>query len=134
MSTATAVTLVPRMDNPVLMVPAALDGLRAAGEDAADTGVPHTTLEFVHLRASQINSCAVCVHMHARELRRLGESDERIDSVAAWREAPFYSEAERAALDLTEEVTRIADRGLREGMLLELMEADGALRSHLERP
>jgi AhpD family alkylhydroperoxidase len=73
-------------------------------------GVPERTLELVHLRASQINGCALCLDMHARDLKKGGESDERLWTVAAWREAPFFTDAERAALALTEAATRIADR------------------------
>ena len=58
------------------------------------------TLELVHLRASQINGCSVCVDMHARELKKAGETDERLFAVAAWREAPYFTDAERAALAL----------------------------------
>jgi AhpD family alkylhydroperoxidase len=73
--------------------------------------VPRSTLELMNLRASQINGCAVCLDMHSRALKKMGEPDERIFAVAAWREAPYYSDAERAALALTEATTRIADRG-----------------------
>ncbi len=100
-----------RMGNPAMVVPGAMKALVALGTAAAQAGVPQTTLHLVHLRASQINSCSVCVHMHARDLRKAGESDERIDTVAGWREAPFFTDAERAALALAEAVTRIADRG-----------------------
>jgi AhpD family alkylhydroperoxidase len=65
--------------------------------------------ELVHLRASQINGCSVCVHMHSGGLKKAGESDERIWAVAAWRDAPFFSDAERAALALTESMTRLSD-------------------------
>jgi AhpD family alkylhydroperoxidase len=65
---------------------------------------------MVHLRASQINGCSVCVDIHSRELQHAGESPERIMMVAAWREAPYFSDAERAALALTEAATRLADR------------------------
>jgi AhpD family alkylhydroperoxidase len=68
-------------------------------------------LELVHLRASQINGCSVCVDMHAKALRKAGESEERVFAVGAWRETPFFSAAERAALELTEALTRLADRG-----------------------
>ena len=72
--------------------------------------MPDVTHKLVHLRASQINGCSVCVDMHARELKEAGETDERIFAVAAWRETPYFTEAERAALALTEAVTRLADR------------------------
>jgi AhpD family alkylhydroperoxidase len=65
---------------------------------------------MVHLRASQINGCSVCVDMHARELKKAGESDDRIHAVSAWYDAPYFSDAERAALALTEAATRINDR------------------------
>lgn len=99
-----------RMGNPALIVPGAFHGLKAVSDAARKTGVPQTTLELVNLRASQINGCSVCLHMHARDLRKAGESDERIDTVAGWRDAPFFSEAERVALALTEALTRLSDR------------------------
>jgi AhpD family alkylhydroperoxidase len=73
-------------------------------------GVPDATHLLVQLRASQINGCSVCVDMHARDMRKAGESDERLFAVAAWREAPYFTDAERAALALTECVTRLSDR------------------------
>ena len=99
-----------RMGNPALIVPGAFPALKALADATRRTGVPQTTLELMNLRASQINGCSVCVHMHARDLRKAGESDERIDTVAGWRDAPFFSEAERAALALTEALTRLSDR------------------------
>jgi AhpD family alkylhydroperoxidase len=71
--------------------------------------VPATTLYLVEARASQINGCSVCLDMHTRELKAAGEPDERIFMVGAWREAPYFSDAERAALALTEAATRLAD-------------------------
>ncbi|TDC93559.1 carboxymuconolactone decarboxylase family protein [Actinomadura sp. 7K507] len=73
------------------------------------SGVPHSTLLLVKLRVSQINGCAFCVHMHSRDAKKAGETDERLWSVAAWREAPFYTGEERAALALAESATRITD-------------------------
>ena len=72
--------------------------------------MPAWTRELVHLRASQINGCSVCVDMHARDLKQAGETDERLFAVAAWRDAPYFTDAERAALALTEAVTRLSDR------------------------
>src|SRR5208283_933816 len=72
--------------------------------------VARATLELMNLRASQINGCSVCVDMHSRALRKLGEKDQRIFAVSAWREAPYYSDAERAALALTEAASRLSDR------------------------
>ncbi|MEV8632272.1 carboxymuconolactone decarboxylase family protein [Streptosporangium sp. NPDC051023] len=74
------------------------------------SALPHATLELVKLRASQINGCGFCVDMHSHDAKQAGESDERLFSVAAWREAPYYTDAERAALALAEEATRLSDR------------------------
>ena len=101
----------PRMKNPAMTVPGAFEALQAIHKGIAKSGIPSTTLELVNLRASQINGCSVCVDMHWRGLRKLGEKDERIFAVAAWRESPYYSPAERAALALTEAATRLSDRG-----------------------
>ena len=99
-----------RLKNPALSVPGALDALTKLGAAATTAGIPKTTLYMVHLRASQINGCSVCVDIHSRELAHAGESSERIHTVAAWRETPYFSDAERAALALTEAITRLADR------------------------
>ena len=99
-----------RIKNPALSVPGALDALNNLGASARTGGIPETTLYMVHLRASQINGCSVCVDIHSRELEHAGESSERIHTVAAWREAPYFSDAERAALALAEATTRLADR------------------------
>ncbi len=100
----------PRMANPAMTVPGAMQALVALSGSARRTGVPETTLHLTHLRASQINGCSVCVDMHAKELLASGESVERIFAVGAWREAPYFTDAERAALALCESVTRLADR------------------------
>jgi AhpD family alkylhydroperoxidase len=99
-----------RIPNPALSTPGALEALLALSESAKHAGVPATTLELVHLRASQINQCGVCVDLGARAMQRAGEPVERIVGVAAWRETPGFDDAERAALALTEAVTRLADR------------------------
>ncbi len=72
-------------------------------------GLEHSLLELIKLRASQINGCAHCIDMHAKELRADGESEQRIYLLNAWRESPFYSERERAALAWTEAVTRVSE-------------------------
>ena len=74
-----------RIPNPALTVPGAMDALLALSKSATKAGIPHSTLDLVHLRASQINGCGVCVDMHAKDLKRAGEADERIFAVAAWR-------------------------------------------------
>jgi AhpD family alkylhydroperoxidase len=100
----------PRIKNPAMSLPGAFDALQALGKSIEKGGVPRATLELVNLRASQINGCSVCVDMHWRGLRKLGEKDERIFAVSAWRESPYYSEAERAALALAEAASRLSDR------------------------
>src|SRR5437868_3597055 len=104
-------TMQARMTNPVFVVPDALKALNALATSISKGGVPNSTLELVRLRASQINGCSMCVEMHARDLKKAGETDERLFAVAAWREAPYFSDAERAALALTEAATRMSDRG-----------------------
>ena len=98
-----------RMNHPVMVVPDAMKSLQALSA-TVEQGLPRKILELVHLRASQINGCSVCVDMHPKIARKSGESDERLFAVAAWRDAPYFSEAERAALALTEAVTRLSDR------------------------
>jgi len=102
------------MTSPALSVPGVLDALQALGkaanEAASTAGVPRSTIDLVGLRASQINGCAVCLDMHTRAARKAGETDERLFTLAAWRDAPYFTDAERAVLALTEAGTRLADR------------------------
>jgi AhpD family alkylhydroperoxidase len=99
-----------RMTHPVMVLPDVMKALLALSKAAQSGTVPETTHKLIHLRVSQINGCSVCVDMHARELKEAGESDERIWGVGAWRESPYFSDAERAALALAECVTRLADQ------------------------
>src|SRR5205823_9735791 len=99
-----------RMSNPAMILPDAMDAIQALLKATKKGGVPPAKLELVHLRASQINGCSFCVDSGARSAKRAGETDERLFAVAAWREAPYFNDAERAALALTEAVTRLADR------------------------
>ncbi|ALN61707.1 alkylhydroperoxidase AhpD family core domain protein [Lysobacter antibioticus] len=99
-----------RMNNPALIHADTMKALWALKASTENKGVPARTLILIELRASQINGCSVCVDMHAREGKKAGESDERLFAVSAWREAPYFNEAERAALALTEALTRISDR------------------------
>ena len=99
-----------RMKNPAMVVPDALQHLLDLAEATKKIGVPPTTADLIHLRVAQINGCSYCVDMHARDLKKAGETDERLFAVAAWREAPYFSEAERAALALAEAATRLSDR------------------------
>jgi AhpD family alkylhydroperoxidase len=87
----------------------ALKYLASAGRTAADSTLPVATQELVRLRASQINGCGVCTDMHTKDAAAAGESALRLNLVAAWREATVFTEAERAALELAEQGTRIAD-------------------------
>ena len=98
-----------RMTNPAFAIDGAMDALNALGKSISRARMP-VRRELVHLRASQINGCSVCVDMHAKAARKAGESEERVFAVAAWRETPFFNGAERAALALTESLTRVADR------------------------
>jgi AhpD family alkylhydroperoxidase len=95
-------------------MPGVLDALqslsKAANAAASEAHLPQTTMELVNLRASQINGCAVCLDMHTRGAKKAGETDERLFTVSAWRDAPYFTDAERAALALTEVGTRLADQ------------------------
>lgn len=99
-----------RMKNPAMVVEGAIQPLMALGAVVKQGSVPAKTLSLMHLRASQINGCSVCVDMHARGLMGAGETQERLMAVAAWRDAPYFNDAERAALALTEAATRLNDR------------------------
>ena len=99
-----------RMTNPAFALTPATRPLMDLGAAVKNAGLSPLLIDLVNVRASQINGCSVCVHMHTRDLRKAGESDERLDTVAAWRDTPFFTDAERAALALTEALTRVADR------------------------
>lgn len=103
-------TMQARMQNPAVIIPDAMPSILSVLKAAKKGGVPEKTLELVHLRASQINGCSYCVDAGARNAKKAGESDERLFAVAAWREAPYFTDAERAALALAEAVTRLSDR------------------------
>src|SRR4051794_37153998 len=102
-------TLEARIANPAFAVPGAMDALAALSKAISRVRLSPQLVELMHLRASQINGCGVCAVQHPKIARKLGETDDRIFAVAAWRDAPFYTDAERAALALTEAVTRLAD-------------------------
>jgi AhpD family alkylhydroperoxidase len=99
-----------RMKNPVMILPGAMQALQALSASIEKSGLPASTVGLVQVRASQINGCGVCLDMHHRMLKRAGETDERLATVAAWRDAPYFTEPERAALALTEALTRLSDR------------------------
>ncbi|MEU3746840.1 MULTISPECIES: carboxymuconolactone decarboxylase family protein [Streptomyces] len=98
-----------RMTNPAYVLPDAGPAIMNLVKAARQGGVPESTLELVHLRASQINSCGFCVDIGAKNARKAGVSDEKLFAVAAWREAPYFTDEERAALALAEAATRLAD-------------------------
>ena len=99
-----------RIKHPAYALPGVMDALQSLGAAVAKSGVPPRLVELLSLRASQINGCSVCIDGHPRIARKLGETDERLFAVAAWRDAPYFTAAERAALALVEAVTRLADR------------------------
>jgi AhpD family alkylhydroperoxidase len=97
------------MKNPAVIIPEAMGAIKALNEAVQQGGVPQRTLDLVHLRTSQINGCAVFLGSATRS-RSEGETDERLFGLVAWRDTPYFTDAERAALALAEAVTRLADR------------------------
>jgi AhpD family alkylhydroperoxidase len=104
----------PRIKGPTMTVPGLMDAMQALGkatsEAASQAGLPAATINLLALRASQINGCAVCLDMHTRGARKSGETDERLATLAAWRDSPYFTQPERAALALAEAATRLADQ------------------------
>lgn len=99
-----------RMKNPATILPEAMPAIQALYGATAKGGVPPAIHHLVHLRASQINGCGFCVDSGVRHAKKTGESDERLFAVSAWRDTPYFTDAERAALALAEAVTRLSDR------------------------
>jgi AhpD family alkylhydroperoxidase len=99
-----------RMGNPGLVLEGAYEALMALGKAVGRSGLSPLLLELVSMRASQINGCGVCAVQHPRIAKRLGETDDRLHALTGWRDAPYFTDAERAALALTEAATRLADR------------------------
>ena len=98
------------MKNPAMVITDAGQAIGALVAALRRAGLPEATGNLVHLRVSQINGCSACVDGGARTAQKAGESAERLFAVAAWREAPYFNDAERAALALAEAVTRLSDR------------------------
>lgn len=98
----------PRM-NPYSAAPEAIDAMIKLENYTRESGLEHSLIELVKIRASQINGCAYCIHMHTADARKTGETEERLYLLSAWRESPLYSDRERAALAWTDSLTRIAD-------------------------
>ena len=100
----------PRMKSPVFVLPGTREAILSIVKASEAAGVPRVTLELVNTRVGQLNGCSVCVDMHSRALKKLGESDARVHTLSVWREAPYFTDAERAALALAEASTRLSDR------------------------
>jgi AhpD family alkylhydroperoxidase len=98
------------MKNPAMILPDAMTGIQHLYKAMSTGGVAESTLELVHLRVSQINGCSACVAAAVAKAASTGISPERLGSVAAWRETPYFTEPERAALALAEAATRLSDR------------------------
>lgn len=99
----------PRIANPHQLAPAGIKAMMALEASFASSGLDPVLMELVRLRASQINGCAYCIHMHSTDLRRRGEPEMRLYMLDAWRDSSLYSERERAALGWTEALTRLAE-------------------------
>lgn len=100
-----------RVKEPLKAAPAAIKAMVALEAALAASGLDHNLLELVKLRASQINGCAFCIHMHTTDLRRHGETEMRLYMLNAWRESSLYTPRERAALAWTDTLTRLAETG-----------------------
>jgi AhpD family alkylhydroperoxidase len=98
----------PRVDF-TKMLPNVMQALNPIAKYVNNSGLDHRLLELVKMRTSQLNGCAYCLDMHAKDARAAGETEQRLYLLDAWREAPLYTERERAALEWTEAVTRVAD-------------------------
>jgi AhpD family alkylhydroperoxidase len=99
-----------RLTNPTAINQEAIQALWALSGAIEKSGLSRKLIGLVEMRASQINGCGVCLDMHAREMKMAGEMDERLHAIAGWHDAPYFTDAERAALALTEAVTRLSDR------------------------
>jgi AhpD family alkylhydroperoxidase len=103
--------MTPRIANPHALAPEAIKAMMALEQSFTKSGLDHDLLELVKFRVSQINGCAFCLHMHATDLRRHGESEMRLYMLSAWRESTLYSDRERAALGWAEALTRLPETG-----------------------
>ncbi len=99
-----------RMKNPATILPEAVKPLQALYMAVQKGGIPAQTLALMHLRASQINGCSLCVDSGVKHAKQAGKADERLFAVSAWRETPYFNHAERAALALAEAATRMSDQ------------------------
>jgi AhpD family alkylhydroperoxidase len=106
----TMTTIQQRMPNPAELIPEATQPIQALYATAFKSGLPASTFALLHLRVSQINGCAQCIDGGAKQAKKDGETDERLFALSAWRDTPYFTDSERAALALAESVTRLADR------------------------
>ncbi len=97
----------PRIEAAKYFSSGGVRAMQSLQKEVESSGLEHSLMELVKIRASQINGCAYCLDMHTKDARALGETEQRIYALSAWREAPFFSERERAALDWAESVTQI---------------------------
>ena len=98
-----------RVDFVKVLMPKAMQALNPIAKYVNNSGLDHKLLELVKMRTSQLNGCAYCIDMHSKDARAAGETEQRLYLLDAWRETPLYTERERAALEWTEAVTRVAD-------------------------
>jgi AhpD family alkylhydroperoxidase len=98
-----------RIANPFPLAPASFDAMRSLEASLGESGLDPVLMDLVRLRASQINGCAYCIHMHTTDLRKLGEPEMRLYMLDAWRESSLYSDNERAALGWTEALTKLPE-------------------------
>jgi AhpD family alkylhydroperoxidase len=101
------------------LAPEPVRAMYSLGGYLAGCGLEHSVLELVKLRASQLNGCAFCIDMHTKDARAAGETEQRLYGLWAWRETPFFSERERAALAWTEAVTRLGEHGVSDAAFAE---------------
>jgi AhpD family alkylhydroperoxidase len=102
--------------------PEGFKAIRGLQEYVEGSGLEHGLLELVKMRASQINGCAFCLDMHSKDARAAGETEQRLYLLDAWRESPFYSERERAALAWTEALTRVSQHEVTDSLYVETRE------------
>jgi AhpD family alkylhydroperoxidase len=103
--------MTPRLHNPYKHAPEGIKAMLALEASIKASGLEHSLVELVKMRASQINGCAYCIHMHATDARKAGETEMRLYMLNAWRESPLYTPRERAALAWTEALTLLAETG-----------------------
>lgn len=102
--------------------PGALDGMMELEKFVRDSKLEPSLVELVKMRASQINRCAYCIDMHSKDARKAGETEQRLYALSAWREAPFFTDRERAALEWTEELTLISQNDAHDSLYQHMLE------------